>query len=382
MKRILVAVVAVLAAITVLPATGSAAPSVAVSAAPTAGGFSSDNIEWVANIPFSSPSGSGGRLVGRYFYAVDSTKLTIYDTKDPLNPTPVGILENPHEPIFTREDIDTNGKILLLPNMAYAPGPLHIVDVEDKSNPTIIASVPNSSEHTFSCILDCTFAYGSEGKIIDLRNPSKPKIVGNWTEGMPAGGGHDVTEVSPGLVLTSSTPIMYLDARKNPAKPKVLALGAIQDGRYIHSGVWPNRGKDDFLLMGAETNFKPRCSDSQGSFMTWDATQWKSSRTFTMIDEYKVANGTYQDGNAAVNAVGCSTHWLEPRPGFENGGMVAAAYFEHGTRLLDIDSKGKIKEAGWFVPHAGSTGAVYWRTKDIIYATDYTRGIDILRVKD
>nr|MBA2724772.1 hypothetical protein [Actinomycetota bacterium] len=92
-------------------------------AEPSEGGFSSSNVEWVKHIPFSAPSGSGGRLVGRYFYAVDSTKLTIYDTKDPLNPVVVGTLPNPHEPIFTREDIDTNGKILLMPNLALAPGP-------------------------------------------------------------------------------------------------------------------------------------------------------------------------------------------------------------------------------------------------------------------
>lgn len=373
MKRLLVAAVAVATAFAVLPATGSAAPS--------PGGFSSDNIEWVAHIPFSAPSGSGGRLVGRYFYAIDSTKLTIYDTKDPLKPTPVGFLENPHEPIFTREDIDTNGRILLMPNMAVAPGPLHIVDVEDKTNPTIIASVPNSSEHTFSCILDCTYAYGSEGKIIDLRNPSKPKIVGNWGEGMPAGSGHDVTEVAPGLVLTATQPIMYLDARKNPAKPKLLALGAAQV--FQHTAVWPQKGKDDFLLMAGETNFKPRCNDATGSFTTWDARNWKKSKTFTQLDEYRMdTNGTYQDGNAAVNVIGCSSHWHEARPNFKDGGMVAAAFFEHGTRLLDVDSKGKIEEIGWFVPHGGSTGAVYWRTKNILYATDYSRGIDILRVKD
>ena len=374
MKRLLVAAVAVAAAFSVLPAAGSAAPS--------PGGFSSDNIEWVANIPFSAPSGSGGRLVGRYFYALDSTKLTIYDTKDPLSPTPVGILENPHEPIFTREDVDTNGRILLLPNMALTPGPLHIVDVEDKTNPTIIASVPNSSEHTFSCVLDCTYAYGSEGKIIDLRDPANPEIVGDWGDGNPVGDGHDVTEVAPGLILTSSQPIMYLDARKNPAKPKLLAIGSNQDGRFVHSGIWPNKAKDKFLLMGGETNIRPRCNDSNGAFMTWDASNWKRTKTFTMIDEYRVANGTYQDGNAAVNALGCSSHWLEARPGFKNGGMVAAAFFEHGTRLIDVSSTGKIKEVGWFVPHAGSTGAVYWRTKNIIYATDYSRGIDILRVKD
>jgi len=349
-------------------------------AEPSPGGFSSDNVEWLKHIPFSAPSGSGGRLVGRYFYAIDSTKLTIYDTKDPLNPVPVGFLENPHEPVFTREDIDTNGKILLMPNLALAPGPLHIVDVEDKTNPKIIASLPNSSEHTFSCILDCTYAYGSEGKIVDLRDPSNPKVVGEWGDGMPAQQGHDVTEVAPGLVLTATQPIMYLDARQNPAKPKLLAVGAAQV--FQHTAVWPQKGKDDFLIMAGETNFKPRCNNSTGSLTTWDARKWKTTKTFTQLDEYRMeTNGTYQDGNAAVNVIGCSSHWHEARPGFENGGDVAAAFFEHGTRFIDIDNKGQIKETGWFVPHAGSTGAVYWRTKNIVYATDYTRGLDILKFK-
>jgi hypothetical protein len=31
------------------------------------------------------------------------------------------------------------------------------------------------------------------------------------------------------------------------------------------------------------------------------------------------------------------------------------------------------------LPSAGSTSAAYWITRDIVYAVDYTRGIDILR---
>ena len=46
-----------------------------------------------------------------------------------------------------------------------------------------------------------------------------------------------------------------------------------------------------------------------------------------------------------------------------------------------VDSKGKIKEIGYFLPYAGSTSAVYWVTDDIAYAVDYNRGIDILRFK-
>lgn len=351
---------------------------------PSPGGVSSDNVEWVKHIPFSAPSGSGGRLVGRYFYAVDSTKLTIYDTKDPLDPQIVGILENAHEPIFTREDLDTNGKILLLPSFDVAPGPLDIVDVEDKTNPQVIATIPNGSEHTFSCVLDCKWAYGSEGTIIDLRDPADPKVMDTtWGEGTPGGNNaHDVTEVSPGLVLTATPQVMLLDARKTPWAPKVLAVGTTPDMRFQHTAVWPRGGKDRWVLMAGETNFKPRCSDTGGAFETFDSSGWKDTHTLKFVDEYRVKNGTYTDGSAAVNVVGCSSHWHEQRPDFNNGGIVAAAFFEHGTRFLNITKTGQIEEVGYFMPFAGSTGAVYWRTKDILYATDYTRGIDILRFND
>ncbi|MGI8773819.1 MAG: LVIVD repeat-containing protein [Actinomycetota bacterium] len=382
MKRLLTIALATSLAFGMVPAAGAGIDL--NQAGPSQGGISSDNVEWIKHIPFSGPSGSGGRLVGRYFYALDATKLTIYDTKDPLNPELVGMLENPHEPIFSREDVDTNGRILLMPNLAYAPGPLHIVDVEDKTNPTIIASVPNTSEHTFSCILDCKWAYGSEGGIIDLRDPANPvKAEEKWGDGTPSGSNaHDVTEVSPGIVLTATPTIMLLDARKNPKKPKLLASGSTIDMRFQHTAVWPNQGKDRWILMAGETNFQPRCSDTRGAFMTFDSKNWKKTRTFKMVDEYRVSNGTYVDGQPAVNAIGCSSHWHEERPTFKNGGHVAAAFFEHGTRFLDIKKDGKVEEIGWFVPHLGSTGAVYWRTKDIVYTTDYTRGIDILKFND
>ena len=51
--------------------------------------------------------------------------------------------------------------------------------------------------------------------------------------------------------------------------------------------------------------------------------------------------------------------------------------------VVEAPSDGKIKEAGWFIPFAGSTSAAYWVPTDkedkIVYAVDYTRGIDILR---
>lgn len=341
---------------------------------PGPGGVGSDNIEWIKNIGISF-DGVGGRLVGNYFYTNDQHKMMILDVSDPLNPVLTGFIPMPQEVILSREDIDTNGKIMVLPQTSQG---LHVIDVEDKANPTILATVPGN-QHTQSCILDCTWAYGSDGNIHDLRDPSKPRLLERkWSDGKPSGNGHDVTEVAPGMVLTATQPMMLLDARKNPTNPKLLALGSNEDFRFIHSVLWPRNGKDDFILAGGET-LVPRCNERNGAFMVWDASKWKKTRTFTMVDEYRMQNGTYTDGSPAVNPVGCSSHWLEPHPKFKNGGLVAAAFFDHGTRLIDVSGTGKITEVGYFMPWGGSTGAVYWITDEILYAVDYTRGIDILR---
>ncbi len=382
-------VYAVAALATALGGSAHAAPDATAGLGPSAGGISSDNVEFVKNIPLSI-DGVGGLVIGDYFYTNDQHKVMIFDITDPLNPEMTGFVPMPQEVLFSREDIDGNGDILVVPNTVVPnpeerqtnrlAGATYIIDVEDKSNPTVVAKLPASAQHTMSCILDCKWAYGSNGNIIDLRNPRKPKLMEErWGDGLPAQGGHDVNEVAPGLVLTSTQPIMLLDVRKDPLRPKLLATGSNTDGRFIHSNDWPNKGTDKLFLAGGERNFQPRCNENNGAFMTWDASKWRKTKTFTMIDEYRMKNGTYADGSPAVNAVGCSSHWLEAHPDFHDGGLVASAFFEHGTRFIDVSPKGKINEVGYFMPHGGSTGASYWITDEIVYSVDYTRGIDILR---
>jgi hypothetical protein len=361
--------------------------SMPVSAGPSSGGLSSDNVEHIRHIPISI-DGVGGRVVGKWFYTNDQNKIMIFSLKDPEDPQLTGVVPMPQEWLLSREDIDTNGKIMVIPNTAGAgsvppdgTGQLYVIDVEDKTNPQIIGKAPGG-QHTQSCILDCKWAYGSNGNIHDLRNPAKPKLMKEkWGDGMPASGGHDIEEIAPGLVLTATQPMMLLDVRKDPLHPKLLAVGRNEDMRFIHSVRWASPN-DDFIVAGGETNFRARCAENNGAFMTWDASKWKKTHTFHMIDEYRMVNGTYADGNPTVNQGGCSSHWLEPHPDFHNGGIVAVAFFEHGTRFIDVSPKGKIKEVGWFMPWAGSTGAAYWVTKEIVYAVDYNRGIDILRFKN
>jgi hypothetical protein len=367
MKKTLVSVATVLA----LVAGPAAQAGIETGSAGPGPHFASENVEWVTNMPLAIDS-SGANFVGNYMYITTSRDLTIYDISEPEAPQRLGFLPLPQQPYFAEEDVDTNGKILLV---GTYPDDLYVIDVEDKSNPVVIGQVGAADQHTWTCVLDCTWAYGSEGLIADLRKPEAPKIVGNWTEGMPATSSHDVTEVAPGLIVTSSTPIMYLDARKNPAKPKIIGLGTPPDGQYMHGNVWPHEGKDKFLLAGSESS-GPECEDG-AYFMTYDASKIRKTGTFNLIDKHTVVNGNPTEGDAAADLY-CG-HWFDVHPSYRNGGLVAMAWYEHGTRFLKVDKKGKISEVAWFLPIGGSTSATYWINDEILYSVDYNRGIDILR---
>ncbi len=358
------------------------AGGVPASAGPSAGGYSSDNVEFVEFVPFEVGTATGARVVGKHLYVTSWKNFSIYDITDPMSPahlstTPFGFK-------FENEDAPTNGKILIF-SETIPRSSLHVWDVEDKTNPQQIAELPGAGQHTMSCLFDCKWLYGSDGYIVDLRNPAKPKLMKEkWTDNMnPAPGSpHDVTEVAPGIVLTSSDPMLLLDARKDPRHPKLLAATQPMQ-EFIHSNQWPNKGKDKFALASGETwtpGTDARCRAKAAGLSTWDGSKWKKTKTLTMIDVWRPANGTYADGNPPVNGpFGCSSHWFQEHPRFRNGGLVAAGFYNHGTRILRVAPTGKVSQEGWFIPHGGGTSAAYWVTDRIVYAIDYQRGFDVLQ---
>jgi hypothetical protein len=361
------------------------------SAGPSQGGISSDNVEYAGFVPFEVGTSTGVTIKGDYMYLTSWKNISIYDISDPVSPQQTAIL--PVGFMFENEDVSINPAATFLLFSEQLPNDaLHVYDIEDKTQITEIATLEGAGDHTTTCILKCKWAYGSDGTIVDLRDPANPKLAAargseqDWQKqtGLQ-GGGHDITEVKNGFVIAStiSAPFQYLDVR-NPMKPKLLAQGPAPDTGYLfHSGEWPRGGKDKFILMQGEKNFRPRCNDQNGPFITYDTTGWQKSKTFKPVDTFRVQNGTYADGSPAANGLGCSAHWFESHATFKNGGLVAVGYYEHGTRFLDVDSKGKITEAGYFLPHGGSTSAAYWASESkkerLVYAIDYTRGIDILR---
>lgn len=365
--------------------------SAPAGAGPGVGGVTSDNVEFIRHIPIAQ-DGVGGRVVGDYFYANDQNKVMIFSLENPEDPQLTGFVPMPQEWLLSREDLDGNDKVIVVPNQVTASADgtpragsnaLYIIDVEDKSNPQIIGTLPGAGSHTSSCILDCKYVYNSNGQIIDIRDPANPVLADTkWGDGKPAQSAHDVEEIAPGIVLTSSNPLTLLDARKNPLKPKLLAAsGPITDVSVMHSTRWANGGTDKFFVAGSEQNFVARCgATTNGHMMTISAGNWKKTHTLgPVIDRHYETNGTYVDGKPAVNQGGCSSHWLELHPTFDNGGIVAHSRFEHGVRIMDINSKGKISEAGFFMPWAGMSGAAYWVTDRVVYSLDYNRGIDVIK---
>ncbi|MGH2754185.1 MAG: LVIVD repeat-containing protein [Actinomycetota bacterium] len=342
-------------------------------------GFASDNVEFVKHIPFEAGTATGARLVGDHLYVTSYKSLSIYDISDPLEPVRVGF--TPVLVYMQNEDVDTDGDILLFSD-ELPRDTLHVFDVEDPTTPVEVGSLPLAGDHTLTCVRDCEFAYGSDGAVVSLKDPSAPKLMGDWATDLPEQRGfgvHDVTEVRPGLVITSSDPVMVLNTKGDLRRPRVVALGTASLPGLFHSSDWPRAGKDRFLLLATEGGTTAgACDSTAGVFSVWETDGWRRQRTVSLVDSFRMSNGTHADGKA-LPGIGCSAHWFDARGDFHNGGFVVLAGYKQGTRFLEVDPDGSIAEVGYFLGHGADASAAYWVTDEVVYSIDLNRGIDILR---
>jgi hypothetical protein len=396
-----------------LTAVATALICVPASAQQGADYISSENVTLLKSIK-PAGDGVGARVVGNYLYVTSTKDLEIYDVSKPEDPQLTGSLTLHVE--FENEEVPTNGQVLgisgqtptvtgqgICPSTypASPSGCLVLYDVRDKANPKQVSTVLDAGDHTSTCVLDCQYFYGSAGSVTDARGvlDGKPaQKIGNWQEsatipdfnGTKAGkfvsGCHNVHPIRPGILMAACQPFLVLSVRPEDGgsilQPKVLATGTNKDGRFTHGNTWPREGADKIALVGGETNFKPQCADTNGAFATWDASHANLDGSLSgPLDEYRAKNGSYLDSNPPGQILGCSVHWFEEHPTFHDGGLVALAAYENGTRFLQIGADGKITEQGYFVPLGGSTSAPHWAPggSDVVYAVDYERGLDVLK---
>src|SRR5206468_1885879 len=234
----------------------------------------SDNVEFIRSFKLAA-DGVGARVVGRYLYVTTTKDLEIYDISVPTDPQLMGTLTLDVE--FENEQVPTNGAVLgisgqtpsttgqgICPSFypTSSSGCLVLFDVRDKANPKQVATVQGAGDHTSTCILNCSYMFGSAGSITDLRgvlgpNHTATKLDTNWIAYLKSKGYsfyrscHHQVEVRPGIVLTACDPMYLLTVRSQDGAsvtaPKVLGsanyLSAPDDQqRFVHSGEWPQGG--------------------------------------------------------------------------------------------------------------------------------------------
>ena len=96
MKRTSVLLAALAMASSILPSSAGSASAARLADGPSAGGISTDNVEFIRHIPLST-NGVGGRLIDGYFYTNDQNKIMIFDVSTPEDPQLSGVLPMPQE---------------------------------------------------------------------------------------------------------------------------------------------------------------------------------------------------------------------------------------------------------------------------------------------
>jgi hypothetical protein len=392
-----------------------------------------DNVEHLGRFPEHAGTAGGRPSDDRsVYYLTDPRGVHTYDTTDPANPVlldSVPLYQTTTGVALAQEDPDTDGEILLV-DAATTPAAtgsrLQVVDVSDPSDLRVLSSLA-VTDHTWTCVTGevdgmpkgCAFAYGRTGHIVDLRDPAVPVLLPEtWRASIGYGARsnspytHDLTEIRPGLVMTAGASAVVMDTT-DPTAPVYLTEIGERD-RFsslgYHSVEWARGGRDRFVVLGTEiapatvpgvgATSNTAGSDCQGDesvIETWDARGFLDAMAayqrsgdpgvfatgpmFEKKDSYSASGrGLFLTGQSPGSQLYCA-HWMEQHPQFRNGGLLAVAYYDRGTRFLQVGKDGTMTEIGWITPADGYTGSPQWVSDDVVYVMDYRRGLEVLRLK-
>jgi hypothetical protein len=388
-----------------LPARAEVLPRLQVPD-PT-GVVASSNVELLGVVPL--PGAVGARFRGNVMYVTGVGGLFTYDVANPRDPKPLGRLALPH---FENEDVDLGGNILLISNdAAESTGILYVIDISDPANPVQRSQLNMGGNpllggpgHTASCVLDCAFAWVTDGggiRVIDLRNPSAPRSVGTFPVATGGLVTHDVQRDENGLYWIAGfdgtaayrvpadydgkglgTLVAKTDAR---GKSRYAQTFGLDDGSTYNDFIHHNsrRLEDSEVVYVTEEDYtRPGCRGA-GSFQRWSLELERDPATeklrptgkdLTPIDKWSP-----EPFDSASPAAVCSAHYFDV-----HDGLVAQGWYQQGVRLLDVSGEA-IRQVGYYIPTVGAMFGAYFPPTDptgsIVYGVDAADGIHVLQVK-
>ncbi|GII63950.1 hypothetical protein Skr01_40350 [Sphaerisporangium krabiense] len=391
----------------------------------------SANVKHVANIPkpanIATTINTDIAFQDGYAYVGNYGGFSIYDIRNPKKPAVVSSVVCPG----SQMDVSVYGDLLFASvdqsrsndSCASTPQPatvkeswegIRIFDVSDKANPKYIKSVEtNCGSHTQTLLPDRrrgnVYLYVSSylpnatypdclpphDKIsivkIPLRDPASAAVVatpvvfpdgGNETQPnllLPTTGCHDIT-VYPekGIAAGACMGDGVLFDIRNPENPRVTARVTDPNFAFWHSATFNNEGTKVVFTDELGGGGQATCNEAVGPTHGADA-------IFDIVRGRLVFKSYFKIPRYQADSENCVAHngSLIPVKGRD---IMVQAWYQGGASIWDFTDSAHPREIGYFERGPASEGfGGFWSAyyyNGHIYASDFNKGLDVLRIDD
>ena len=403
----------------------------------------SPNVSFVSNFPESAAISGCFAKTAPYFYVSSLDSVSVFDTRDPLQPRLTGTLDNltfENEAMTCgerRQGRTTQRFVLIGVDLHQASSDdlehvntgsgqeLVVVDVTDPANPTIRSrTTAGTGTHTVACVVDtdCRYAYssGDDGdngtgsfSVFDLSDLDRPREVDS-DPSTPAvdpfrspTAGHKWNFDNAGYGINTGYDGSSMFDVSDPLHPRlVTTTGKAGRGTdpdfagyndFIHHNSFrpnaaafrphaaPSYANGNVLLVTEEDYMQTDCTKA-GSFQAWHVKSLDGTPgAIVPLDKVELADlGNFPVPQHAF----CSAHWFDYHP----SGIVAVGYYGGGLQLVDARDPQNLKPYGHATWGLSEVWDAYWvpdynkhdrateRRTNIVYTVDLARGLDVYTV--
>ena len=385
MRRVLIAVIAVIAAAGVMPASAQQAAD------------QTDNVKRIATFPYENKEkdffqgGTDLAFSGKYVYAMQQGPkggVHIFDASG-ATPKKVSFFPCPGE----QNDVAVvkPGLIALGYHSSTCNSPgaggVQLVDVRDPKKPKLLGAVNDlpGGTHTLTVYPGKSIIYASPGglangqgieQILDVSNPAKPKVAATYTPHEI--GCHELefffTKEEKLAVCAGAGEAQVWDV-SDPLAPATIGHIAVP-AQFPHSVAFTDDGTT--MVIGDEAIAGNDCvGGPTGSLWIYD---WTVRQAPLLVGHFGPQRGPLPAGSSNYNRnTWCSAHLFNFIPGTHT---LVGSWYAGGMNVIDLSNPTMPEEIAHYMGTDEITNywSAYWYDGRI-WANDRVRGLDVFEVK-